>query len=193
LWGKSKIQNPKSKIQNPNDTIDLHISWDEYHQSIESLAEQIYQSEWEFDRIICIARGGLRVGDILSRIFHQPLAILSASSYGGEHQQERGKLSIANQLSMTGDRLGSRILLVDDLVDSGVTLQQTVGWLKDRYPEIDKLKTAVLWYKDRSIYPPDYYVSYLPDNPWIHQPFEKYDNYTRSTGVVSVGVSCNTQ
>jgi hypothetical protein len=23
---------------------------------------------------------------------------------------------------------------------------------------------------------PDYYVAYLPDNPWIHQPFEIYDN-----------------
>jgi uncharacterized protein len=154
---------------------DLHISWDEYHQSIESLAAKISQSNWEFDRIICLARGGLRVGDILSRIFSQPLAILAASSYGGEHHDERGKLTIADRITMTGDRLGSRILLVDDLVDSGVTLQQTVLWLRERYPEIQDLKTAVLWYKDCSIYVPDYYVSYLPDNPWIHQPFEKYD------------------
>ncbi len=156
---------------------DLKISWDEYHRSIESLANQIHQSQWEFDRIVCIARGGLRVGDILSRIFHQPLAILAASSYGGEHQTERGKLSIANQLTMTGNRFGHRILLVDDLVDSGVTLQQTVSWLKDQYPEIQELKTAVIWYKACSIYRPNYYVSYLPDHPWIHQPFERYDNF----------------
>jgi uncharacterized protein len=154
---------------------DLHISWDEYHQSIESLAAKISQSQWKFDRIICLARGGLRVGDILSRIFHQPLAILAASSYGGEHQNERGKLSIADRITMTGDRLGSRVLLVDDLVDSGVTLQQTVIWLRERYPKIQDLKTGVLWYKACSVYVPDYYVSYLPDNPWIHQPFEKYD------------------
>ena len=160
---------------------DLHISWDKYHQSIESLAEQISRSQWEFDQIICIARGGLRVGDILSRIFQQPLAVLAASSYGGEQQQERGKLLIASQITMTGDRLGSRILLVDDLVDSGVTLQQTIGWLKDRYPEIRELKTAVIWYKSCSIYAPDYHVSYLTDQPWIHQPFEQYDNYKLST------------
>jgi uncharacterized protein len=154
---------------------DLHISWDEYHQSIESLADKILASQWEGDRIICLARGGLRVGDILSRIFDRPLAILAASSYLGNGDRERGKLKIASQITMTGDRLGSRILLVDDLVDSGVTLQQTVIWLHDRYPEIQELKTAVLWYKACSIYVPDYYVSYLPDNPWIHQPFEKYD------------------
>jgi uncharacterized protein len=161
--------------------LDLHVSWDEYHQSIESLAEQIYQSEWEFDRVVCLARGGLRVGDILSRIFGQPLAILAASSYGGKHQQERGKLSIASQITMTSDKLGSRVLLVDDLVDSGVTLQQTTIWLRDLYPEIQELKTAVIWYKSQSNYIPDYYVSHLLDNPWIHQPFEKYDRYQRST------------
>jgi uncharacterized protein len=160
---------------------DLDISWEEYHQSIELLAQQIYQSEWEFDRIVCLARGGLRVGDILSRIFKQPLAILAASSYTGADQQERGKLSIASQLTMTDRNLGSRILLVDDLVDSGVTLQQTTIWLRDLYPEIQELKTAVIWYKACSSYIPDYYLTYLADNPWINQPFEKYDNYKLST------------
>jgi uncharacterized protein len=153
---------------------ELNISWDEYHRSIELLADKIHHSSFEFDRIVCLARGGLRVGDILSRIFHKPLAILAASSYH-EDSHEREKLAIADRLTMTGDRLGDRILLVDDLVDSGVTLQQTVIWLRDRYPEIQKIETAVIWYKDCSVCIPDYYVSYLPGNPWIHQPFEKYD------------------
>ena len=159
---------------------DLDVSWDEYHQSIELLAVQIHQSEWKFDRIVCVARGGLRVGDILSRIFKQPLAILAASSYGGDRQQERGKLAIAGQLTMTESKLGSRILLVDDLVDSGVTLLKTKLWLYDAYPEIEELKTAVIWYKASSQYIPDYYLNYLDLNPWIHQPFEQYDNYQLS-------------
>lgn len=154
---------------------DLDVSWDEYHQAIESLAAQIHRSDWQFDRIICLARGGLRVGDILSRIFDRPLAILAASSYTPEH--ERGQLSIASNITMTGDRFGARILLVDDLVDSGVTLQQTQIWLRAAYPEIEDLRTAVIWYKAHSTCQPDYYVSHLADNPWIHQPFEKYDNY----------------
>jgi uncharacterized protein len=160
---------------------DLEISWDEYHESIESLADRIFQSQWEFNQIVCLARGGLRVGDILSRIFDRPLAILAASSYRGDGERERGKLSIASQITMTTERLGDRVLLVDDLVDSGVTLQQTTIWLRDLHPEIQELKTAVIWYKACSNYVPDYHVSYLPDNPWIHQPFEKYDRYKLST------------
>jgi uncharacterized protein len=57
---------------------DLYISWEEYHQKIEQLAFKIYQSDWAFNQIVCLAKGGLRVGDILCRIYDQPLAILYA-------------------------------------------------------------------------------------------------------------------
>ena len=117
--------------------------------------------------------GGLRVGDILARIYKQPLAILATSSYSGPGKQERGTLTFSHHLTMTTARLGDRILLVDDLVDSGITLEQTIPWIHQHYgSQIEEIRTAVLWYKACSVIAPDYYVDYLPDNPWIHQPFE---------------------
>lgn len=156
---------------------DLYISWSDYHHKIEQLAVQIYQSGWQFNQIVCLARGGLRVGDILSRIYNQPLAIFATSSYSGTGKQERGSLILSSHLTMTTEKLGSRILLVDDLVDSGITLQQTVPWLNQNsdFP-IEEIRTAVIWYKACSVIVPDFYVDYLPDNPWIHQPFEHYEN-----------------
>jgi hypoxanthine phosphoribosyltransferase len=155
---------------------DLYISWSEYYQKIEQLAAQVYQSRWEFNQIVSLARGGLRVGDILSRIYKQPLAILATSSYSGPGKQTRGNLTFSHHITMTTEHLGSRILLVDDLVDSGVTLQQTIPWLKQySHSPIEEIRTAVIWYKACSVILPDYYVDYLPDNPWIHQPFECYE------------------
>ncbi|MBW4472647.1 MAG: phosphoribosyltransferase domain-containing protein [Stenomitos rutilans HA7619-LM2] len=155
---------------------DLYVSWSEYHQKIEQLAAKVHQSEWEFNQIICLAKGGLRVGDILARIFDLPLAILATSSYGGAGGQVRGSITISRDLSMTTANLGSHVLLVDDLVDSGVTLKKTLVWLDRRYGfYVEEVRTAVLWYKDCSVVAPDYYVDYLPDNPWIHQPFEHYE------------------
>ncbi|MBD2604166.1 phosphoribosyltransferase [Scytonema hofmannii FACHB-248] len=155
---------------------DIYVSWSDYHQKIEQLAAQIYQSGWEFNQIICLARGGLRIGDIISRIYDQPLAILAASSYSGSGKQERGNLTFSRHMTMTTEELGSRILLVDDLVDSGVTLQETIPWLKENDEfAIEEIRTAVLWYKACSAIVPDYYVDYLADNPWIHQPFEHYE------------------
>ena len=42
----------------------LYVSYDEYHNLIEKLALKVYQSGWEFDTILCLARGGMRPGDI---------------------------------------------------------------------------------------------------------------------------------
>ncbi|MEE3716893.1 phosphoribosyltransferase family protein [Tumidithrix elongata RA019] len=155
---------------------ELHISWDDYHAKIEQLAVKVYQSQWEFNQILCLARGGLRIGDILSRIYNRPLAILSVSSYSGEEGNVRGELHFARSITMSTKQLGDRVLLVDDLVDSGVTLKETLVWLK-QHPEyaIADVKTAVLWYKACSVIAPDFYVDYLSDSPWIHQPFGRYE------------------
>lgn len=155
---------------------DLYVSWSEYHQKIEHLAAKVYESQWEFNQIVCLARGGLRVGDILSRIFDCPLAILSTSSYRGKGGRQQSQIVFSQDLTMTTPNLGSHVLLVDDLVDSGVSLQKTLVWLDRKYGfYIEDVRSAVLWYKACSIISPDYYVDYLPDNPWIHQPFEVYE------------------
>jgi len=154
----------------------LHVSWDEYNKLTERLALIVHESGYEFNQIICIARGGLRVGDVLSRIFELPLAILSTHSYAAEGGTVRGELVIAEHMTMTSPRLGDKVLLVDDMVDSGHTLAAVVNTLPQRFPVIANLKSAVLWWKACSVFKPDFHVQYLADNPWIHQPFEVYDN-----------------
>ena len=153
----------------------LHVSWDRYNTLIERLALVVHESGYAFDQIICIARGGLRVGDVLSRIYEKPLAILSTHSYAAEAGTVRGELVIAEHMTMTSPTLGSRVLLVDDMVDSGHTLAMVVAELPKRHPHIVALRSAVLWWKACSVFRPDFHVDYLPDNPWIHQPFEISD------------------
>ena len=153
----------------------LHVSWEEYHAAIERLALGLRDSGWEFNQIICVARGGMRVGDVLSRLFRVPLAIMATRSYTGEAGMERGEIAVARHITMTTDALGDRVLLVDDLVDSGVTLDVVRRHLQAEYPEIKAVRTAVIWYKACSDVVPDFYASYLPESPWIHQPFERYD------------------
>ena len=154
----------------------LHVSWDEYNRHVERLALKVHESGFHVDQIICLARGGLRVGDVLSRIFEQPLAVLSTHSYSAEGGTIRGELVIAEHMTMTKPRLGEKVLLVDDMVDSGHTLAAVYAELPKRFPHITMLRTAVLWWKACSVFKPDYYVDYLPDDPWIHQPFEVYDS-----------------
>ena len=154
----------------------LYVSYDEYHGLIEKLAIKIHQSNWEFDTILCLARGGLRPGDILSRIFDKPLAIMSTSSYRAEAGKVQGHLDIGRFIATPKGEIAGRVLLVDDLADTGVTLNAVVKRLKENYQPITELRTAVIWTKGVSSFRADYSVEELPTNPWIHQPFEGYDN-----------------
>lgn len=156
----------------------LYVSYDEYHGLIEKLALKIHQSGWEFDTILCLARGGLRPGDILSRIFDKPLAIMSTSSYRAEAGKVQGHLDIGRFIATPKGEIAGRVLLVDDLADTGVTLNAVVKRLKENYAPITELRTAVIWTKGVSTFKSDYSVEDLPTNPWIHQPFEGYDSLT---------------
>ncbi len=153
----------------------LYVSYDEYHHLIEQLALKIHHSGWEFDTILCLARGGLRPGDILSRVFDKPLAIMSTSSYRADAGKIQGHLDIARYITTPKGEIAGRVLLVDDLADSGATLSAVIDLLKTNYQPISELRSAVIWTKGVSSFTPDYSVEYLPSNPWIHQPFEAYD------------------
>lgn len=156
----------------------LYVSYDEYHNLIEKLALKVHQSGWQFDTILCLARGGMRPGDILSRVFDKPLAIMSTSSYRAGSGTVQGHLDIARFITTPKGEIAGRVLLVDDLADSGHTLKEVVKLLKDGYPPITELRTAVIWTKALSVFTPDYSVEFLPTDPWIHQPFEGYDSLT---------------
>ncbi|MES2322552.1 MAG: phosphoribosyltransferase family protein [Pseudomonadota bacterium] len=159
----------------PSTDKDLWVSWDEYHRLIERLALKVYESGWKFDQVLCLARGGVRPGDVFSRIFDVPLAILSTSSYREEAGTVRGDLDIAKYMTMTKGPLAGKILLVDDLADSGVTLDKVTRHLSENFSGVTEVKSAVIWLKGCSAIRPDYYLDELPHNPWIHQPFEDYD------------------
>ena len=158
---------------------DLFVSWEEYHQKTEELAIKVHDDGWEFNQVVCIAKGGMRVGDVFARLFNVPLAILSVESYRGDgnKKDQRGSVIFSRDLAKTTPNIGSKVLLVDDLADSGKTLIKSIKWLEHFYGFYleEKIKTAVIWHKSTSKFKPDYAVDYLEDSPWIHMPFEKYE------------------
>ena len=157
---------------------DTYITWQKYMRDIEELAVKVDDDGFKFNQIVCIAKGGLRVGDIIQRIFDVPLAIMSVESYHGDGvKNQQGGIVFGNSLAKTTPNLGNKVLLVDDLCDSGVTMDKCVQWLQHYQGFfIDDIKTGCLWVKGVSTFTPDYYVDYYEDSPWIHQPMEEYED-----------------
>ncbi len=155
---------------------DLHVSWDEYHRLIEKLALKVWESGWNFDAVVCVARGGLRIGDVFSRLFDKPLGVIFTSSYRDHGGMAQGALQIADHLSCAAPLPGPNWLVTDDLADTGATLVQLLPLLRQRHAQVRQIRSAVLWRKGGSVAEPDFYIEHLPSNPWIHQPFEEYDH-----------------
>lgn len=157
----------------------LIITWDEYNKTVEQLALKIHNSGFKIDLLIGIMRGGAPIIDVLSRIFKIKCAYLAVESYSGENIENiQGDIIFSRELSSTAHFLGGNILLCDDLSDTGVTLNKSIDWLKNYAPinkNIKSIKTAVLWKKAQSTFEPDFCACALDGNPWIVQPFEKYD------------------
>ena len=155
---------------------ELVVSWDQYHSLIEHLALLIHDRGCLFDQVVALSRGGLRVGDLLSRLFNRPLVVMAASSYGGANGREQGCVRVGQSLAHTCPRLGN-LLLVDDLADQGNTLSAATTWLRQSINP-DSLTTAVLWLKRHSTVRPDIWAMELSASPWILQPFERYEQLT---------------
>lgn len=163
---------------------EMRVTWDEYERTVEKLAVLVHQHKketgWDFDQIICIARGGMLIGDIFSRLFKidsdnaKPLGVIFSSSYRKNAGQEQEELKISDYIAMTTDSLGKRILLVDDLLETGQTMTK-IKQLLLKDPNVEEVKTAVLWDKGRAAFQADFCVAKVSPQTWIYQPFEKYD------------------
>lgn len=101
-----------------------------------------------------------------------------AFAYGADAGRVQGDLDIARYITTPKGEIAGRVLLVDDLADSGLTLKAVIEQLRTSYPPITDLRSAVIWTKGISCFQADYSVEQLPTNPWIHQPFESYDGVT---------------
>jgi uncharacterized protein len=150
---------------------ELFVSWSDYHRSIESLIAQIHRSGWAFDHVVCIARGGARVGDVIARAFRKPLSIVYAQ-YG---ETRDGPPRVSAHMASMEDTLVGTVLLVDDVAISGATLATVKKTLMTRNPTITEIRTAVVWQQGTCAEAPDYRAAYLAHNPRIHPPYEGYD------------------
>ena len=157
----------------------LIVSWEEYNSTVEKLAISVDESDYKPTLLVGIMRGGAPMIDLLSRVFKLKCAYLAVESYSGKGvEDEQGNIIFSREMSSIAQNMGGRILLCDDLSDTGITLNKSVDWLRKYEPikgKIEDIKTATLWKKKKSTFEPDFCAARLKDNPWIVQPFEHYE------------------
>jgi xanthine phosphoribosyltransferase len=121
----------------------------------------------EVQTILAIARGGLT----LSHAMAEGLQIRDVQSIRTELYDKEAKRSC---LTLFGECMFTanikKVLVVDDIADSGETLAFIMEYLHERFPEIE-FTSCTLFYKKSSVYEPDIWINEA--NAWIEFFWEK--------------------
>ena len=152
----------------------LIVSFEEYTKIVEKLAIEIHKN-YKPTVLVGIMRGAAPIIDILSRILKLPIAYIVIQSYTGKGlEDQQGQLMFAREISsLAREEDFEKILLIDDLSDTGLTLNKSIEWLRNYGPTKDfikEVKTACLWKKKSSLFEPDFCPVKLESDPWIVQP-----------------------
>lgn len=146
-----------------------NVSWREVEGLVNSIASKI---DKKYSVIIGINRGGLVPSVLLSQITKIRHGVTTIESYLGKKRSKQSKVSY--HVSMIGN-LGpqSKVLLVDDIADSGISLVKVVQTLEKLGCKKKNIDTATLHYKTQSRFKPTFYGKKIPDYDWINYPWER--------------------
>ncbi len=126
-----------------NDIKEILISEEEIKQKIRELGKQIEKDYKDKDLlVVCVLKGAVLFLSDLIREINLPLSIdfMAVSSYGNSTKSS-GVVRIIKDLEK--DIQGKDLLIVEDIVDSGLTLSYLIENLKSREPRSVRLCTLL--------------------------------------------------
>ncbi|MGZ4456017.1 MAG: phosphoribosyltransferase [Nocardioides sp.] len=146
------------------------LTWEAFGRSVRAIAQQVVDSGFEPDMVLTIARGGLGLGMGLGYALSvKNLSVLNVEYYTGVDE----RLEVPIMLPPTPaavDLSGLRVLIADDVADTGKTLETVRAFCADHVAEA---RVAVVYEKPHSTVRPDYVwrrTAAWIDFPWSSEP-----------------------
>ncbi|MCA0871289.1 xanthine phosphoribosyltransferase [Seohaeicola saemankumensis] len=149
----------------------FHISWDQIHRDSRALAWRLDgrgPDDGAWRAIVAVTRGGMAPAMIIARELDvrtvDTISVKSYHSSGGKADQRReAQVLKAPDAALMGD--GTGILIIDDLVDSGKTLEL----VRQMYP---KAHFACVYAKPEGEKQADTYITSVSQDTWIFFPWD---------------------
>lgn len=145
----------------------IQYSYEEFNKDAKDLAKQIKKS-YAPDAFVPVVRGGLTLGHFIAvALGSRNLFPLNSIHY--DDTQKLDTIDVFNIPNLDGYK---RILLIDDIIDSGESMVEILRVLKELYPKAE-FKVATLFYKNHALIKPDFSVKEATD--WIEFFWEKVE------------------
>ena len=137
----------------------IFYSYDEFAVDAKKMAKQI-KDEFDPEVILAVARGGLTLGHSLAvALENRNLFTLNSI-----HYEDTNKLDTIQIFNVPDLSKYTKILLVDDIIDSGESMVEIKRELLKRYPNLD-IKIATVFYKEKALLLPEFKVKEA--NDWV--------------------------
>ena len=144
----------------------FHISWDQIHRDSRALAWRLDgqgPDDGAWRAVVAITRGGMAPAMIVARELDiRTVDTISVKSYDNQNQSEARVLK-APDAALMGD--GTGILIVDDLVDSGKTLEL----VRALFP---KAHFATVYAKPKGRPQVQTFITEVSQDTWIFFPWD---------------------
>jgi hypoxanthine phosphoribosyltransferase len=142
------------------------LGWLEFGDAARHLATDIHADDFDPDVVIAIARGGLLLaGAIAYALDVKSCGSLNVEFYTSSHTRLERPVVLPPLLDEPS-LVGKKVLLVDDVSDSGRTLSMVVDLLSAITTEV---RTVVLYTKPGTVHVPNY--SWRRTDRWIAFPW----------------------
>ena len=150
-------------------------TWEQMGEYTFKLAEEILETSERFDRVVALAKGGWTwARTLMDYLGIDEISSVRFKSYQGINE------SIKPQLiqPLTDSIHGQKVLLFDEVIDTGETVRKASEYLKVMGAK--NIKIASLCYKSHSCITPDYYA--FQTTAWVVFPHEIREFIEASTG-----------
>ncbi len=142
------------------------LSWSDIGDLTFELAQKILATNQKYDRLIALARGGVSITQALGdALAVKKISVIQTEMYTGINEKTATPVVIQPLAATIKDE---RVLVVDDLADSGETLLFISQYLSAQAPK--DVKLATLFRKPWTKVTPDFYVD--DSEAWVIFPWE---------------------
>lgn len=143
------------------------VTWGRFASLARRLAFKVHAAGYRPDLIVAIARGGYTP----ARVLADYLGVMNVASIKVEHYRGMRKAArVAVRHPLPEGATGKRVLIVDDVSDTGDTFEVAVPHVRERLPGAE-IRTAALLHKASCPLAPDFYARKVLKWRWIIFPW----------------------
>ncbi|MEM4224562.1 MAG: phosphoribosyltransferase [Desulfurococcaceae archaeon] len=150
------------------------VTWEEIVDWSMHLAEIIRNDGYIPDIVVAVARGGF----VPARLICDFLGVENLLSLQSQHWTEAAKMEekaiLRFPYKVNAEEL--KVLVVDDIVDTGETLKLARDYIRDNWNPRDVRTAALQWISPVAKFKPDYYYIEVKEWTWFQYPWTRLED-----------------